>query len=244
MSARLLPPAERAARVAQKRAALLGFLRDELYTTATVVGQLLGLNSRQAIHTTLTAMERDELVRRETVTTPAGRRVTLWGITSHGQAFAFDPASEVPQERYFEPGRVGLTVLQHTMDLQTLRLQAEVAGWAGWMLGDRMGKWAKNQSRPDAIVADPQGIKWGIECERTIKTRKRYEAILKDRLLAIKQGTVNKVVWLCPTEEQSNRLKAIIRSIPDTPDLLMLKQGLKPGTLMFGDYQFFKKGKQ
>lgn len=244
MSKRLLPPAERAARVAQKRATLLRFLRDELYTTATVVGQLLGLNSRQAVHATLTAMERDELVRRETATTPAGRRVTLWGITSHGQAYAFDPASEVPQERYFEPGRVGLTVLQHTLDLQTLRLQAESAGWTGWTLGDRMGKWAKNQSRPDAIVTDPQGISWGIECERTIKTRKRYEAILKDRLLAIKQGAVNKIVWLCPTEGQANRLRAIIKSIPDTPDLLMLKQGLQPGTLMFDDYQFFKKGKQ
>lgn len=244
MKTKLLPPTERAARVAEKRAALLSFLKDELFTNRIVAQRLLGLNSRQAAYTTLSAMERDQLIKREALPLPGGHKITLWGITPHGQAFAFDPETETPQERYFEPGRVGLTVLDHTLDLQTIRLQAEAAGWTGWQLGDRMGKWAKNQSRPDAIVTDPQGVKWAVECERTIKTKKRYEAILKDRLLAIRQGSANKVVWLCPTEDQANRLKAIIRSVPDTAEMLTLKQGLQPGTLVFSDYQFFKKGKQ
>lgn len=240
--AKLLPPAERAARVAEKREKVLRFLKDEIFTNRIVAQQLLGLNSRQAVYTTLGGMERDGLIKRDTLPLPGGHQITLWGITPAGQLMAFNPNTEAYNDRYFEPGRVGLTVLDHTLDLQLLRLQAEAAGWTGWTLGDRIGKWQKGQSRPDAVATDPQGVRWAIECERTIKTRKRYEAILKDRLLAIKQGAVNKVAWLCPEEEQAGRLRAAIKSVPETAEIRMLKEGLH-SSLIFSDYRFFSKGK-
>jgi hypothetical protein len=160
-------------------------------------------------------MERDGLLRRETVEAN-NRRWTLWGITSHGQAMAFDPANnEQPESKYFEAGRVGLSVLVHTLELQRLSIMADRAGWTDWRLGDRLGKWQAGQSRPDALVTSPVNIVFALECERTIKTVKRYEAILVDRLQAIKRGDFAHCVWLCPTRDQAERLRAIISSITE-----------------------------
>ena len=212
---RLLPPQERMARTAEKRQTLLRFLRKNYFTTAEIAGLVIGVSSRQGVHTTLCAMERDELVRRETVEAH-GRRWTLWGITSHGQALAFDLASdEQPESKYFERGRVGLTVLGHTLDLQRIFILAERAGWTDWTLGDRLDKWQAGSSRPDAFVTSARGIQFALECERTIKTVKRYQSILAERLQAIKRGEFARCLWLCPTRDQAARLKAIIHSIKD-----------------------------
>lgn len=208
-------PSDRAARIALKRFSLLRFLRLNLYTIADIVGLLLNISSRQGVHTTLLAMERDGLLRRETVDAN-NRHWTLWGITPHGQALAFDPANnEQPESKYFEAGRVGLSVLAHTLELQRLSIRADRAGWTDWRLGDRLGKWQAGQSRPDALVQSPAGVVYAVECERTIKTVKRYEAILVDRLQAIKRGDFAHCVWLCQTRDQADRLRAIIASITE-----------------------------
>lgn len=208
-------PAVRAARTASKRHALLRFLRRNYYTTAEIAGLVMGIGSRQGVHTTLAAMERDDLLRHETVEAN-GRKWTIWGITSHGQALAFNPyAGEQPESKYFEVGRVGLTVLAHTLDLQRISIQVESAGWTDWQLGDRIEKWQADVSRPDALTTSPQGSRVAIECERTIKTVKRYEVVLADRLQAIKRGQFQRCVWLCPTRELAVRLQAIITGIKD-----------------------------
>ena len=54
-----------------------------------------------------------------------------------------------PGESAARGGRVGLTVLTHTLDLQRLGLAAAHAGWTDWQLGDRLDKWQAGQSRPD-----------------------------------------------------------------------------------------------
>ncbi len=208
-------PSERAARTSKKRQALLRFLRNNYFTSADIAGSLMGIASRQGVHTTLIAMERDNLLRREKVEAN-GRKWTLWGITAHGQALAFDPDSgEQPESKYFEVGRVGLSVLAHTLDLQRLSIVADKSGWTDWQFCDRLSKWQAGQSRPDALVRSPDGIVYALECERTIKTVKRYEAILVDRLQAIKRGNFAHCVWLCPTRDLSERLRAIITSIKD-----------------------------
>lgn len=216
MSSKLIAsPSDRAARTALKRYMLLRFLRTNYYTTADIAGLLLSISSRQGVHSTLVAMERDGLLKRETVEAN-NQRWTLWGITPHGQAMAFNPANnEQPESKYFEAGRVGLTVLAHTLELQRLSIMADRAGWTDWHLGDRLGKWQAGQSRPDALVTSPDGIVFAVECERTIKTVKRYEAILVDRLQAIKRSDFTHCVWLCPTRDQAERLRAIIASITE-----------------------------
>lgn len=215
MTTLITSPAERAGRIAEKRRSLLRFLRKSYYTTAEIAGLLMGVASRQGVHTTLAAMERDDLLRRETVEAN-GRRWTLWGITSHGQAMAFDSScGEQPEAKYFETGRVGLTVLAHTLDLQRFSILAERGGWTHWQLGDQMDKWQAGMSRPDVLATSPDGVRYALECERTIKTVKRYESILSDRLQAIKRGEFERCAWLCPTRDQAERLQAIIAGIKD-----------------------------
>lgn len=208
-------PEDRAARIASKRHALLRYLRKNYYTTAEIAGLVMGITSRQGVHTSLAAMERDDFLRRQTVDAN-GRRWTLWGITAHGQALAFNPnTGEQPESKYFEPGRVGLTVLAHTLDLQRISIQVERSGWTDWQLGDRLEKWQAEVSRPDALATSPQGNRVAIECERTIKTVKRYEVVLAERLQAIKRGQFQRCVWLCPTHELAKRLQTIMTSIKD-----------------------------
>jgi predicted ArsR family transcriptional regulator len=113
---------QRAQRTAHKRDTLLRFLRDEVYTTAPIAAVLLGLSERQAART-LKSMQRDELLTYKKLTTDSGWAPVLWGITGHGQGMACLPG-EFPNERAFEPARVALSMLKHTLGLQLLRVQA------------------------------------------------------------------------------------------------------------------------
>lgn len=214
MLAGLLPPSERKERTAAKRQAILRLLRDEIYTTREVVQELLGVAPTPA-KMTLAAMARDGLLRMEQVDCPSGWRPFLWGITAEGQAMAFDPATEQPGERVFEPGRVGLTVVRHTITIQRCRIRAERCGWTNWQAGDRLGHWGKDQGRPDAIATAPNGERLAIEVEHTLKTTKRYEAVLWDRLRQVKAGNFERICWLTDDADRAQRLEAIIKNITE-----------------------------
>jgi hypothetical protein len=211
----LLAPAERAERAAAKRTAALRFLRTNVYTAPEVLMALLSTSARQVIQRLMSSMQREDLIRSEQVVMASGRQLTLYGITQRGQMLAADiQAGEAISDKVFEPGRVSYSVLQHTIDIQLLQIQAERAGWRDWQLGDRLEKWSAGQGRPDVIATHPSGARWALECERTIKTRKRYAAILSDRLQAIRRGDVARVVWLTPTADEAIRLAHLIKSIP------------------------------
>jgi DNA-binding Lrp family transcriptional regulator len=210
----LLPPAARKERTDAKRKAILRLLRDEIYTTREVIQELLGVAPTPA-KMTLSAMARDGLLRHEQVECPNGWRPHLWGITADGQAMAFDPSTEHPSDRIFEPGRVGLTVVRHTISIQLCRIKAERVGWSEWQAGDRLGMWEKEQGRPDAIALSPTGERMAIEVEHTLKTTKRYESVLWDRLRQIKAGNFEKVCWLTDDLDRARRLESIVKSISE-----------------------------
>jgi hypothetical protein len=214
MAIGLLAPAERKARTNAKRTAILRHLRNEIYTTREAVQELLGVAPTPA-KMTLAAMARDGLLTMAQVECPNGWRPYLWGITPQGQAMAFDPATEQPAERVFEPGRVGLTVVRHTITIQLCRIKAERAGWTNWQAGDRLAKWEKGQGRPDAIATSPSGERLALEIEHTLKTKKRMETVLWDRLRQIKVGNFERVCWLTDDEVRALRLETIVKSIDD-----------------------------
>ena len=208
---KLMNYGDRLARIEEKRYLLLRFLREEIYTSLDVVSSLLNIESRQGVHKTLIALERDELIRRARVVA-GGRVYTLWGITPTGQMMSFELGHEIPLERYFEPSRIPVNILEHTLDKQRLRLRALRAGWQEWTDVDRDGgKWEKGQGRPDALALDPDATRWAIEVERTCKTKKRYEVILADRLQQVRAGIFDKVLWVSPTINLSRRVEILIR---------------------------------
>src|SRR6185312_6901653 len=159
---------------------------EELWSTARVLGEVMGLRARQAVHRSLQQLKDAELLRRQTYTI-LGHPLTIWGITAHGQACAFDPATEEPVSAYFEPSRVSALTLAHAIDVQKLRVAAERAGWKDWKNGDRL-RAVRDGKRPDAIAVSPRGIRTAIECERTMKTTKRYEVILAHYLQSLRRG--------------------------------------------------------
>jgi hypothetical protein len=203
-------PAARQLRALEKRQQVLRFLRQEIWSCQDILGDVMGVQTRTAAHKNLARMEAEGLLRRHRIEVLGGSAITLWGITSHGQAMAFDPASETPVAAYFEPSRVAEITIRHELDLQRLRLKAERAGWTGWTNGDRLPELLKGGKRPDAMAISPEGLRTAIEIERTMKTSKRYEQILASYLMALKAEQLDRVVWLSPTEDFARRLRAIV----------------------------------
>ena len=114
---------------------------------------------------------------------------------------------------YFEPTRISEQLIRHQLDLQKLRIKAELVGWQDWQDGDRLGALSKSTKRPDAITLNDNGVKVAVECERTFKTVKRYEQILLSFLLLIKNNTISEVVWVSPTQDIAKRLEVLVKSI-------------------------------
>lgn len=204
-------PVERAAATAQKRRAVLRFLRDETWSVPDVLAQVAGITSRQGIHSTLKAMERDELVKYHSLPIAGRRDLPTWGITSHGLAFSWDESEEIENRPRFEPSRLSLSRVPHQIDLQRARLAAEAAGWTDWQRGERLG--FNPPIRPDAVVTTPKGVRVAIEVERTIKTRQRYQQILGSHLEAIRAQQWLGVIYVTP-DGMAERLRRFVEAVP------------------------------
>jgi hypothetical protein len=214
--------ADRSTRIEAKRAAVLGFLAYEGYTTAPVLELLLGLQ-RNAVYRTLKAMERDGLVRGQSVASLGGP-VTVWGLTPHGAIARLDPEAEDFNPTYFEPGRVSPLTVMHTIDVQRARLFLTAQGWTDWKTDRQLHEVAKAQPKtwlkvPDGFGIAPDGARVALEVERTFKTIKRYEAVMASYLQMVRAGTIDRVQYLCPTKTEVNaaRMQRVFQSIKAVP---------------------------
>lgn len=203
-------PKARAEAIEQKRRAILRFLRDETWSTPDVLAIVAGAGTRQGIHRTLKAMERDELVKYHSLPIAGRRDLPTWGITPHGLAYAWDEAEQMEDRPRFEPSRLTLSRVPHQIDLQRARLAAEAAGWTEWLRGERLG--FNPGTRPDALAVSPKGARVAIEVERTIKTRQRYQQIIASHLAAITSGQWVGVYYLTP-EGMAERLRRVVESV-------------------------------
>jgi|GEM_PF-658108 len=209
----LLSPIERRVRAAHNKGIVMGFLSTETFSTAAILRDALALKSRQGVYNVLANLEAEGLVRRQSIQRGDGSSVALWGITHHGVAYTstyVDGRLLVP--RAFEPARVAVPLLTHTLELQRMQLSARAAGWSGWLNCDKLEMWQGKLRRPDAIAQSPNSVTVAIEFERTFKSIKRYEQILADYLVALKQGRFGHVVWVTPTRDMAQRLRQIITS--------------------------------
>ncbi len=207
-------PRERAARAQEKRHALLRFLREEIYTTPKVAGTVMGVGERAA-RQTIAPMESAGLVRRWPIQLFDGlQTITVVGITSLGQAHAFDPATEKVIDRAFDPARFSVMFLQHTLDIQRLRIKATGSGLVKqWVNGDRLAAVKQGEKKPDAVCLTAYGVRIAIEAERSIKSPKRYAAIVEGHLTAMHQGKWQRVVWVFPDANTMERVKAMVLGV-------------------------------
>lgn len=198
--------ADRLAAQAAKRRRLLAWLRSEIWTSHDLAGDVMGLRDRRAIQTTLASMQRDGLVVVESIKIPFGN-LKIVGVTMDGQGAAATGEKEI-NPRAFEKGRVGLTVIEHTLDLQRLKLACLRAGWKNWTRPDAE-KWGKNH-RPDALAVTPDGVRVAVECERTLKTAKRYHTVASNHATSLKQGAFQHVVYASPEPEKARNVARLL----------------------------------
>ena len=202
---------QRCARAQSKREIVLRFLRDETWSNLTNLTGALGL-SEPAAFKTVCQMERDGFLLRFKVT---ALRLSLWGVTPQGLAFAWGDDEPMQIRPYFEPSKLSVMTIAHYLDIQRARLIAERAGWTNWIPGNRLPKDIKK--RPDAIATNPEGQIVAIELERSIKTLKRYEAIFAIYLQMMKRDEYAKVHYVCPDASFAPRLLRMFELIKSVP---------------------------
>lgn len=223
--------AERMAAQAAKRRRLLAWLRNEIWTTPDIAGDVMGLRDSCAIRDTLAAMARDGLVSLDSIEIPLGS-LRVVGITMDGQSAAAT-ADRALLTKTYERGRIGLTVIEHTLDLQRLKLACLRAGWKNWVRPDTQ-KWGKNH-RPDALAVTPGGVQVAIECERTLKTLKRYKAVAANHFESLKKKAFIHVVYTCPQPQKAHNVERLLRSLPP---LVVSGEKVLPGQLIDAHFSF------
>ncbi|PZP50920.1 MAG: hypothetical protein DI596_14865 [Azospira oryzae] len=207
--------AERMARHQEKRRRVLAFLRQELWTTPAVLAALLGTPERpaqrQAVHRLVAGLVRDGLATTELL--PTGQQVI--GITPTGQAEAAALVGKAPIPRAYERGRIPAATLAHRIDAQALRVACAKAGWSGWVYPDRLpvAEKARWGHRPDAVATTPGGLRVAVECERTVKTAKRYRFVIGRHLAQIAAGMYAHVIYACPTPALAAAVAAVVHGL-------------------------------
>lgn len=177
----------------------MAFLKDEGFSTAKILGELIGLK-RTATFDTLKRLEREELLQEVKTTDEVGKgSPSLWGLTPTG-AFL---ATEEGAWSYFDPNRVSEITIKHELAVQRVRVKTYGLVWTQWIGGRTLRKMAyKERSTwlqiPDAFAISPKGRKVALEVERTVKTYKRYPLIFSNYCQMLVDGTVQEIVYVCP----------------------------------------------
>jgi hypothetical protein len=207
-------PVARQQRALEKRAAILRFLEQEIWSTAPILGQVVGLKDRQPAQRMLNAMEKEGTLRRGCINSDIDdRALTIWGITTQGRLLS--PSAD-PLGPIFEPSRLTPSTMPHCLGLQAIRLRCEAAGWTDWERVPGAYNPKPGDHRPDATVRTIGGKRVAIEYERTVKSAKRYQQIISAHLRAIEQGRWVGVFYVCPPSLAQGlpRLFTAIRILP------------------------------
>jgi cell wall assembly regulator SMI1 len=203
----------------EKALKVLRFLRTSIYSTAELLGEVMGIKARSAIFETLQAMERKHLLRHQMFREFTGS-VTLWGITPAGQEACLQDGEEAIAA-FFNSAKVSLARLQHYLCLQKVRIRAEAADWRNVIYCDRpsvyKGGDSQNQDtinediRPDLLARHPQNRTVAIEYERLLKWTPRYkEHVIPGHIRRLNAGEYAQVIWVCRDQNDEQRLRAII----------------------------------
>ncbi len=191
---------------------VLHFLRDETYSVTRILTQLLDMKTKVGTISALRKLEKKKLIKSHRKRLVGDSCITLWGITTHGVAMSYADEDTFSDDPHFEPYRVGITTLQHTLDIQELRLKAVKFGWQNWVKGNNIFR-EKGEKIPDAIAQDTRGNVSAIEVERTLKSQKRYAEIMGHYLVQLGKNKYQRLDYICPTYSMARTLKRLVTSL-------------------------------
>ena len=164
-----------------------------------------------AAYKTISVLERKRLIKTYYV---EDLRYKIWGITADGLLMSWQEHETMENRPYFQPSKIKPVMMQHHLDLQQARFNAEEAGANNWILGSLLPR--KIGKRPDAVATFNQQI-IAVELERTVKTKKRYEVIFSHYLQEIKKGNYHSIHYVCPNPEFALRLMRLFKLIESVP---------------------------
>lgn len=218
----------------QNKIQILLFLCEEPWSIENNLAELLQVSNR-SVKLTLNSMIREDSVKKKSIEITGGvqhlysiTKVGLKDLESKGMSAPLERRQSLKQLSTFRE-KISATFVPHQIDLQRLRIKAERSGCTDWVNADRGSQFLTNTQsslyvslaqprlgsahRPDAWFTDQMGLRVCVECERTLKSRARYQEILGDYLMALKRGEFEQVVWACPEKKMRDTLKTIITSI-------------------------------
>lgn len=220
---------ERMGRARANEEKVLKFLKTEIYTTANVLAKLLNFKTVNSIYKVLNRMIRDEYLSFEEILSDniVAKSVRLYGITTHGAVMAQEEQDDPLNVVTFQPSKVNLTTLQHRIDTQLLRIEAENAGRT-WIALNNI-RLVKGSKLPDGMILRPDGTRLAVEVERTAKSPKRYQEIANLYARTFKENNLVNVLYLFPDVTLKNRVQRIYSALPS------LGEGINAVQLRDGD---------
>lgn len=210
---------EQRKRTAEKDAMIMSFLADEVYSTTDVLSKHMKLD-RTVVYRALRRLEKKGFVKLHQIIFELAQtgKQTIWGITNAGAIFVSDDVDPP----YFEPSKVSITTISHNLMIQKARINAQKHGFENWVSSRELKRIAHNNrirwlQIPDA-VAEKDGEKYAFEIEKTIKTARRYRAVMSNYVQMFlssrndeQKKTVDRVIYLCiPTFDR--KLEKIFNS--------------------------------
>lgn len=207
------------ARIEHKRELVLAWLGAETFSTAKVLGQVLGLK-KTGTHQTLAAMKRDGLIDFQSIEWHAAS-LQIVVLTPHGAALAGTGGDG------YQQGKVASSSIGHQLDVQQARLYLERAGWSDWVaertLREEAGaeegdealpvlqrRWLKV---PDGVGLSPNSRRVAVEMERSIKTTKSYTTIVGQYLHMLERGVVDRVLYVTTSDRVRDALHAKVGAL-------------------------------
>lgn len=195
--------AEQKKRIEEKRQMILEFLAAETFSTSEIISSLLNV-SRIAAYKTLKSMEKKELVKLHELEYELAQKgkQTIWGLTPTGALLAAD--LDDFHVDYYEAGRISTSTIAHSIAMQRVKVVGLQKGWTEWQSGRRLRQLAAKNKKtwlqvPDSVALSPDQKRTAFEIERTVKTPKRYEAILSNYASMFLDKTVDDVLYICPS---------------------------------------------
>lgn len=217
----MVDPAKRKERAAEKEEWALDFLRDEIYSTTSILAVEMSVGDRAA-RTTLNRMEKKGLLVKDEIKFMGMRAIPLWGITPAGVLEGLSPEEvSTVNLRSHTPGRVSPRTIEHTLDVQRCRqyceLEWDCEDWIPTRLLPAQNEKKHHPSRwsvyPDGVTKRPakdgKFTSIALEVERSRKTPSRYVQIIRGHLANIREKRYSRVVYFCPTQKEADSLQAL-----------------------------------
>ena len=149
-------------------------------------------------------MEKKELVKLHEIEYELAQKgkQTIWGLTPTGALLAAD--LDDFHVDYYEAGRISTSTIAHSIAMQRVKVVGLQKGWTEWQSGRRLRQLAAKNKKtwlqvPDSVALSPDQKRTAFEIERTVKTPKRYEAILSNYASMFLDKTVDDVLYICPS---------------------------------------------